>query len=45
MVRSFLAGVITGGVFVWFFRDDIQAFLDDQAQAARQRAAERTIRP
>jgi len=40
MVRSFLAGVITGGVFVWFFRDDIQAFLDDQAQAARQRAAD-----
>jgi hypothetical protein len=41
MVRSFLAGAIAGGVFVWFFRDDIQAYLDEQAQAARQRAADR----
>lgn len=41
MVRSFLVGAVTGGVFVWFFRDDIQSFLDEQAQAARQRAADR----
>jgi hypothetical protein len=41
MLRSFLAGAVTGGVIVWFFRDDIQAFLDEQARQARQRAADR----
>jgi hypothetical protein len=41
MLRSFLAGAVTGGVIVWFFRDDIQAFLDEQARVARQRAADR----
>jgi hypothetical protein len=41
MVRSFLAGVVTGGVFVWLFRDEIQAYLDEQARAARTGAADR----
>jgi hypothetical protein len=41
MVRSFLAGAIAGGVFVWFFRDDIQAYLDEQTRLARVGAADR----
>lgn len=41
MVRSFLAGVVTGGLFVWLFRDDIQAYLDEQARSARAGAADR----
>jgi hypothetical protein len=40
MVRGFLAGVVTGGLIVWFFRDDIQAYLDEQSRVARVRAAD-----
>jgi hypothetical protein len=40
MVRSFLAGVVTGGVLVWLFRDEIQAYLDEQARVARAGAAD-----
>jgi hypothetical protein len=40
MVRGFLAGVVTGGLIVWFFRDDIQAYLDEQSRLARVRAAD-----
>jgi hypothetical protein len=41
MVRGFLAGFVTGGLLVWFFRDDIQAYLDEQARLARVGAADR----
>jgi hypothetical protein len=41
MVRGFLAGVLTGGLIVWFFRDDIQAYLDEQTRLARVGAADR----
>ncbi len=41
MLRSFLAGVLTGGLAVWLFRDDIQRYLDEQAALARRRAADR----
>jgi hypothetical protein len=40
MMRGFLAGVLTGGLIVWFFRDDIQAYLDEQARLARVRTAD-----
>jgi hypothetical protein len=41
MMRGFLAGFLTGGLVVWFFRDDIQAYLDEQARLARVRTADR----
>jgi hypothetical protein len=41
MLRGFFAGAVTGGLFVWFFRDDIQAYLDEQARLARVRTADR----
>jgi hypothetical protein len=41
MVRGFLAGFVTGGLVVWFFRDDIQAYLDEQTRRARVGAADR----
>lgn len=41
MVRGFLAGFVTGGLLVWFFRDDIQAYLDEQSKLARVSAADR----
>jgi len=41
MVRGFLAGFATGALVVWFFRDDIQAYLDEQTQLARVGAADR----
>jgi hypothetical protein len=41
MVKGFLAGLVTGGLIVWFFRDDIQAYLDEQARLAREGAANR----
>lgn len=40
MVRGFVAGFVTGGLLVWFFRDDIQAYLDEQSRVARVRAAD-----
>lgn len=41
MVRGFFAGFLTGGLIVWFFRDDIQAYLDEQTRLARVRTADR----
>ena len=41
MMRGFLTGFLTGGLLVWFFRDDIQAYLDEQARLARVRTADR----
>ena len=41
MVRGFLAGVLTGGLAVWFFRDDIRAYLDEQTRLARVGTADR----
>jgi hypothetical protein len=41
MIRSFIAGVITGGLVVWVWKDDIQALLEEQARAVRQSAADR----
>jgi hypothetical protein len=41
MMRGFLAGFLTGGLVVWFFRDDIQAYLDEQGRLARTGAANR----
>ena len=41
MIRGFLTGMLTGGLIVWFFRDDIQAYLDEQARLARVRTADR----
>ena len=40
MIRGFFAGVLTGGLIVWFFRDDIQAYLDEQTRLARVRTAD-----
>ena len=39
-MRGFLAGMVTGGLLVWFFRDDIQTYLDEQARQARVRTAD-----
>ena len=39
MMKGFLAGFVAGGLVAWFFRDDIQAYLDEQARLARVRAA------
>ena len=33
--------LLTGGLVVWFFRDDIQAYLDEQTRLARVGAANR----
>ena len=41
MVRGFSRASLTGGLLVWFFRDDIQAYLDEQARLARVGAADR----
>lgn len=41
MIRSFVAGAITGGLVVWFWKDEIRALLEEQAQAVRARAADR----
>jgi hypothetical protein len=41
MVKGFLAGFLTGGLVVWFFKEDIQAYLDEQARIARESAADR----
>jgi len=41
MVRGFFAGLVTGAVVVWFFRDDIQAYLDEQTRLARVGTADR----
>jgi hypothetical protein len=41
MLRGFFAGVLTGGLIVWLFRDDIQAYLDEQARLTRVRTADR----
>ena len=40
-MRGFFAGFVTGALVVWFFRDDIQAYLDEQTQLARVGAADR----
>jgi len=40
-MRGFFAGMLTGGLIVWFFRDDIQAYLDEQARLARVGTANR----
>lgn len=39
MVRSFVLGVITGGLTVWFWRDEIEAYLERKTRTARSRAA------
>jgi hypothetical protein len=41
MVRGFLAGFVTGALVVWFFRDDIQEYLDEQTKLARVGTADR----
>ncbi len=41
MVRGFLAGFVAGATVVWFFRDDIQAYFDEQARLARVSTADR----
>jgi hypothetical protein len=41
MMRGFFAGMLTGGLIVWLFRDDIQAYLDEQARLARMGTADR----
>ncbi len=40
-MRGFFAGFVTGALVVWFFRDDIQAYLDEQTRLARVGAADR----
>jgi len=40
MLKGFLLGVVTGGVAVWIWKDDIEAFLDARSRAARSRAAD-----
>lgn len=40
MLKSFLLGAITGGLVVWVWKDDIEAYLDEQSRAARTRAAD-----
>lgn len=39
MIRSFLLGTITGGVVVWLFRDELQAYLETRTRGVRARAA------
>ena len=41
MVKGFFAGFVTGALVIWFFRDDIQAYLDEQTQLARVGTADR----
>jgi hypothetical protein len=40
MMKGFLAGAITGGLVVWFWKDDIQAYLDQKTRTVRTRAAD-----
>jgi hypothetical protein len=40
MLKGFLLGAITGGLAVWIWKDDIEAYLDAQARTARTRAAD-----
>jgi hypothetical protein len=41
MVKGFLTGFVAGGLLVWFYRDDIQAYLDERTRGARVGAADR----
>ena len=40
-MRGFLAGFVAGALVVWFFRDDIQEYLDEQTRLVRVGAADR----
>lgn len=40
MIRSFVAGMITGGLIVAIFGETILAFIDSKTRAARLRAAD-----
>lgn len=40
MLKGFLLGAITGGLAVWIWKDDIEAYLDAQSRTARTRAAD-----
>jgi len=40
-MKSFLAGVIAGGVVMWFWGDEIRAMVDDATSGMRSRTADR----
>jgi hypothetical protein len=40
MLKGFFLGAITGGLFVWIWKDEIQDYLDSRTVVVRQRAAD-----
>ena len=41
MIRSFVAGVLVGGLVAWRWRQQIQAYLADRTRGVRRSAADR----
>jgi len=39
-IRSFVAGMVVGGVLVWIYGREIREYVDDKTRGARTRAAE-----
>jgi len=39
VIKSFIAGMVAGGVAVWFWGDEIRDYLDEQTRDVRTRAA------
>ena len=39
MIKSFIAGAIAGAAAVWFWGDEIRAYLDERTRDVRARAA------
>lgn len=40
MIGSLIFGALIGGAAVWFYRDQMKAYLDDKTRSARTRAAD-----
>ena len=41
MIGGFIIGVITGGVAMWQYGDQIREFVDDKTKTMRHKAADR----
>jgi hypothetical protein len=40
MIKSFVAGMVAGGVVTWIWGRDIRSFIDDRTRTVRTRTAE-----
>ncbi len=40
MIGTFIFGALMGGAAVWFYRDQLREYLDEQTRSARTRAAD-----